>query len=248
MSANTRKLVKERPSPGWAVSERRGPAHPVRVALSQLASPVERSCSHTYHLQSHSALQSRQQLLCGLYLSNRNLSQFINKMFSLDCQVPVTSTRQAVISMACESPLIMVILPADSYFCQLYSTRVCGCTQRELPGTMVRGMASSFWSTAQREIKWEECSYRQKGGTAHLHWPWKVFLTPWPSLGKVRPLPFPLFISSPSTKARLSLNFLLSCPQNCSLPGSCAIVSSKKGKTLAVLWVSIPPPAPPSGA
>lgn len=135
MSASTRKPVKVRTSPGLAVSERRGSARPARVALSQLASPVEGSCSTVYCLKSHSALQSRQQLPCGLYLSNCNSSQFINKMFFLDCQVPVTSTRQAVISMACESSRIMAVLPADSYFCQLYSTRVCGCTQRELPGT-----------------------------------------------------------------------------------------------------------------
>ena len=87
-----------------------------------------------YHLKNHFALQSRQQLPCGLYLSNCNSSHFINKMFFLDCQVPLTSTRQAVISTVCASSLIMAILPADSYFCQLYSTRVCGCTQRKLPG------------------------------------------------------------------------------------------------------------------
>lgn len=159
MSANTRKPIKERPSPGLAMRERRGSAHPAQVALSQLVSPVEGSCSLMYHLKSHFALQSRQQLPCGLYISNCNLSQFIKKMFFLDCQVPVTSTRQAVISMASESLLIMAILPADSYFCQLYSTRICGCTQRELPGTTAREMASSFWSTAQTDITWEGCSY-----------------------------------------------------------------------------------------
>lgn len=131
-----------------------------------------------YQEKSHSALQSRQQLLCGLYLGNCNSSQFINKMFFFDCQVPVTSTRQAVTSVTCESSLIMAILLADSYFCQLYGTRVHGCTQSELPGTMAREMASSFWSTAQSEITWEGCPYGQKGGTAHLCCPWKVFLPP----------------------------------------------------------------------
>ncbi|XP_076203774.1 uncharacterized protein LOC143164735 [Aptenodytes patagonicus] len=82
--------------------------------------------------------------------------------------------------MACESLLIMVILPADSYSCQLYSTRICGCTQRELPGTTVREMASSFWSTAQTDITWEGCSYGQKGGTGHLRCSWKNCSLPGP--------------------------------------------------------------------
>lgn len=105
--------------------------------------------------------ESRQQLLCGLYLSSCNSSEFINKMLFLDCQVPVTSTRQAVISVACESSLIMEILLPDSYFCQLYSTRTCGCTQRELPDTMAREMISSLWSTAPVDITWEGCSSGQ---------------------------------------------------------------------------------------
>lgn len=131
--------------------------------------------------------------------------------------------------MASKSSLRIPILPADDSFCQLYSTRACGCTQREFPGTM-----------AQVEIVWEECSFGQKGGTAHLSCPWKVFL----------PLPSPpfMFMPSLSTEARLSLNFLLSCPQKCSLPGPCTTASIKKGTTLAVLRVSISPPAPSAQA
>lgn len=52
VSSNTRKPIKERPSPGLAVSERRGSACPAQVALSQLASPVEGSCNFMYDLES----------------------------------------------------------------------------------------------------------------------------------------------------------------------------------------------------
>lgn len=79
-------------------------------------------------------------------------------MLFLDCQVPVTSTRRAVISVACESSLIMEILLPVSYFYQLYSTRVCGCTQRELPGTVAKEMISSLWNRALVGITWEGCS------------------------------------------------------------------------------------------
>lgn len=127
---------------------------PAQGALSQLESPGEGPCSLVDHLKSDSIPDSRQQLPCGLYLSSHNPSQFINKMLFLDCQVPVTSTRQAVISVACESSLIMEILLPDSCFCQLY--RVCGCTQRELPGTMAKEMiyspgAEPWWRSPGRD-------------------------------------------------------------------------------------------------
>lgn len=80
-----------------------------------------------------------------------------------------------------------------------------------------------------------------------LFWTEGWYSSPLLSMEGVPTSPF-MFMLSLSTKARLSLNFLLSCPQKSSLPGPCAIVSSKKGTTLAVLRLSISPPAPSAQA
>lgn len=126
---------------------------PAQGALSQLESPGEGSCSLMYPLRSHSIPENRQ-IPRGLHLSSRNSSQFINKMLFLDCQVPMTSTRQAVVSVACESSLIMEIL----LLFVSCTAPGCGCTQRELPGTMAKEIISSLWSRALVEITWEGCS------------------------------------------------------------------------------------------
>lgn len=154
----------------------------------------------------------------------------------------MTSRRQPVISMACISSLVMAILLDDSYFCQLYRTRVCGCSlalqqgKRPFPSG-----AHSRRRSPRRMPLWAEGWYSSpslslEGIPTSLNQPGEGLASPF------------IFMPSPSAKARLSLNFLLSCPQNCSLPGPCAIVSSKKEKTLTVLWVSISLLAPPSGA
>lgn len=153
----------------------------------------------------------------------------------------MTSTRQPVISMACVSSLVMAILLADSYFCQLYRARVCGCSlalqqgKRPLPSG-----AHSRGRSPRRMPLWAEGWYSSpslslEGIPTSLNQPGEGLASPF------------TFMPS-SAKARLSPNFLLSCPQNCSLPGPCAVVSNKNEKTLTVLWVSISLPAPPSGA
>lgn len=108
-----------------------GSAHPAPVALPQL-STLQRGPAASCVVQSHSALRSRHQHPCGLSLRNLSSPQFTNKVFFLDCYVPVTSPSQAVISMSCESSPITAILLADSDFCQLYSTRDGGYTSHLL--------------------------------------------------------------------------------------------------------------------